>query len=101
MEDAKQIKNIKIMTDLNKMNWTEPKPPTEGTSYYDHITTETPLGRAIIEWKSWKYSPSYSITIGDDYIDTEYDLEEAKILARNHLIEKHKELSDFLFFNKS
>ena len=89
------------MTDLNKMNWTEPKPPTEGVSYYDHITTETPLGKVKIEWKSWKERPSYSITIGDDYIDTEYDLEEAKELARSYLVKKHKELSDFLYSDKS
>lgn len=60
------------------MNWTEPKPPTEGISFYDHVICETPFGQAIIEWKSWKLYDDYSVTIGDTYIGNENSLDDAK-----------------------
>ena len=78
------------------MNWTEPKPPKRGESVYNHITCETPLGQAIIEWKGWKESDSYSVTIGSDYIGEGFDLEDAKIVAMKYLIKKHKALSILL-----
>ena len=31
-----------------------------------------------------------------DWIGTEYDLESAKELARNYLVQKHKEISELL-----
>jgi len=58
------------------MNWTEPKPPTEGISYYDHITSETPLGRVKIEWKSWDGLRIFA----------EYSLEAAKNVAKEYYI---------------
>ena len=30
------------------MNWTEHNNPIEGISFYDHISCETPLGKALI-----------------------------------------------------
>ena len=78
------------------MNWTEPKPPTEGESYYDHVKCNTPLGTITIEWKSWKFNPDYSIEIGNEYIDTCYTLEDAKLRARVHLTDKQEELYQFL-----
>lgn len=79
------------------MNWTEPKPPTEGVSFYDHTICETPFGKLKIEWKSWKDNDSYTVILNDnDWIGAEYDLESAKELARKYLVKKHKELSEFL-----
>ena len=79
------------------MNWTEPKPPTEGISFYDHTICETPFGKLTIEWKSWKQSGSYDVMLNDgEWIGAEYDLESAKELARNYLVKKHKELSELL-----
>ena len=78
------------------MNWTEPKPPIEGISYYDHVICETPLGQALIAWKGWKESDSYSLTIGNDYIGEGLDLDDAKRLAKEWLINKHEELSGLL-----
>lgn len=78
------------------MNWTEPKKPTEGVSYYDHVICETPLGECLIEWKGWKERDSYSVTIEGAYIGNGYDLGEAKIIAKEWLINKHKELSQLL-----
>jgi hypothetical protein len=80
------------------MNWTEQKPPTEGICFYDHVNCETPLGKIRIKWKSWKESPDYGIDLDDKYIYTEYDLETAKYIAKEYLINKHCELSEFLGF---
>ena len=78
------------------MNWTEPQKPKEGVSYYDHVILETPIGRGIIEWKSWKESDSYSITIGNDYVGEGCDLVEAKELAKTYLKSKYNELGQLL-----
>jgi len=73
--------------------WSEPTPPIIGISRYDHVTCLTPLGVAIIEWKSWKQSDSYSLTIVNEYIGEGFDLDGAKQLAVEWLSNKHKELS--------
>lgn len=86
-----------LLIKLDKTNWTEPKNPTEGFSYYDHTICETPFGKLKIEWKSWKESPSYDVMLNDrDWVGVAYDLESAKELARNYLVKKHKELSELL-----
>ena len=78
------------------MNWTEPKPPTDGESYYDHVKCETPLGLIKIEWKSWKKSDNYSTMLNEEYIGDYLNLEEAKAKAKLHLIAKTRELIKFL-----
>jgi hypothetical protein len=78
------------------MNWTEPQDPNQDVSYYTHVICETPLGRCIIEWKDWKKSDSYSVTIGNEYVGEGYDLEDAKRLTKEWLIKKHNELSELL-----
>lgn len=78
------------------MIWTEAKPPTKGESHYDHITCETPLGRCIIEWKSWKYTPSYGVELNNEWIGSEDSLLGAKAIARSYLVHKYNELNDFL-----
>lgn len=79
------------------MNWTKPNKPTQDISRYDHVICETPLGIFKIEWKGWNANDGYSLTLDDnDWIGVEYDLRSAKTLARNYLIQKHKELSAFL-----
>ena len=78
------------------MNWTEPKPPTKGVSFYDHTILGSPLGEFRIEWKSWKDSPDYGIDLEGQYIGTEYSLEEAKELVRSHLFDMRDKLEDFL-----
>ena len=45
------------------LNWTEPAKPKEGVSSYDHVMCDTPLGKAMIEWKSWKDSPTMRINM--------------------------------------
>jgi len=78
------------------MNWTEPKPPTKGESYYDHTICKTPLGELKIEWKSWKDSPSYDIDLNGEWIGSEYSLEDAKKVAEKFLVNKRDELSEYL-----
>jgi hypothetical protein len=78
------------------MNWTEPQKAKEGVSWYDHVFLETPIGRAIIEWKRAKQSDSYSLTIGNDYVGEGYDLDEAKKLAHGYLKTKYNELGQLL-----
>jgi len=80
------------------MKWTEPKEPTEGICFYDHVDCETPLGKIRIEWKSWKESPDYDIGLEGKHIGTEYDLDTAKYIAKEYLTTKHRELSELLQF---
>lgn len=79
------------------MEWSKPKPPIPHISPYDHIQLSTPIGSFIIEWKSWKENPDYTITFCDtDWIGCEYSLEDAKKRVKEYLIAKHKELSKYL-----
>ena len=78
------------------MNWTEPKPPTDGESCYDHVKCETPLGLIKIEWKSWKESPSYDVSLDDNWIGQEYSLKEAKKLSLDYLTVVNITLNTFL-----
>jgi hypothetical protein len=78
------------------MKWTEPKPPTPNQSNYDHVFSETPLGKMRIEWKSWKKEPSYDLEINDEWILCVYNLEEAKEEALNYIKNKYNELKKFL-----
>ena len=96
MEQVSKEQAIEKLNSGVWKDWTEPKPPTEGISYYSHVICETPLGRCLIEWKGWKKSDSYSVTIGNDYVGEGLDLEDGKKLAREWLIKKHNELSEFL-----
>lgn len=48
------------------MNWTEPQSGKEGISSYDHVICETPLGKIMIEWKSWKDNPPYCIMLNNE-----------------------------------
>lgn len=81
------------------MNWTEPKPPTNGISYYDHTILETPLGEFRIEWKSWKKFDSFSILLNQmEYIGEGNSLEDAKSKVKDYIMEKYQKLSELLRF---
>lgn len=64
--------------------WTDAMPP-DAESAYDHCSCNTPLGKALIEWKSWKSCPGYSLTIGNDDLGCFVDLAEAKAAAVAHI----------------
>jgi hypothetical protein len=78
------------------MKWTENKPPIEGISFYDHTISETPIGKMIIEWKSWKERPSYDIMLENEWIGVGDDVDEAKDIALNFIKEKSEKLVTFL-----
>ena len=81
---------------MKALNWSEPAKATDGVSSYDHTILETPLGRAIIEWKSWKDDPDYGLMIGDAWICSGYDLDEVKQKACEYLEGKLKDLEILL-----
>lgn len=60
------------------LSWSEPTPPTEGVSHYDHVITQTPLGPIMIEWKSWKHYPGYTCQMPWDEFINENELHDAK-----------------------
>lgn len=76
--------------------WTEPESPKENVSYYDHCILNTPLGRIIIEWKSWKEHPSYDISIDDKWVGYEYSLQDAKRKSLDYLKNTLIELKEYL-----
>lgn len=78
------------------MKWTEPKKPTEGVSFYDHVTAETPIGRMIIEWKSWKDRPSYDVQLNNEWIGVEYSLDNAKKIGEDYLQGLLKKLTEYM-----
>ena len=81
------------------LEWTEPKPPTEGISYYDHVIAQSPLGEIKIEWKSWKeFNPGYDATIGNtnDWLDCGDTLDDAKEIVFQYLKTKYEELGQIL-----
>jgi hypothetical protein len=78
------------------MIWTEPKPPTEGVSFYDYVDCETPLGKIRIEWKNWEESPSYDVELDSIWIGCEYSLEDAKIIGENYILSMFEKLKEYL-----
>ena len=78
------------------MKWTEPKKPTEGVSFYDHVIAETPIGRMIIEWKSWKDNDDYSVMLDNEWIGVGFDLDGAKQIGTDYLNEKLKKLTEYM-----
>jgi len=78
------------------LKWTEPKPPTEGVCFYDHVTCNTALGECWITWKSWKEHADFDVAIDDKIVGTAFTLDEAKAMAERHLRLKAEEiLRDF------
>jgi hypothetical protein len=64
---------------MMQLQWTEPAKPNEKCSY-DHCTAQTPFGRFLITWKSWKEFDDYTIdeTPWGDFFGSDSTLEEAK-----------------------
>lgn len=90
--------NISIPRSSEKshiMMWTEPEKPNK-ESPYAHTILNTPIGKIIIEWKSWKESPSYDMQLNNEWIGVSYSLEDAKEAALKYLVDKYNELKQFL-----
>lgn len=46
------------MNKLISLKWTESSPPTKECPY-NHSIADTPFGRFLLTWKSWKDDPQY------------------------------------------
>ena len=74
------------------MNWTK----ESAESHTSHIKLDTPIGEYVIFWKRRKKYTSYGIELKDEWLGTEYDLESAKSLVENHLLETQEKLNEFI-----
>lgn len=66
---------------VQKLVWTDPKKPGPGCSY-DNMEAQTPFGKYLITWKSWKDRPSYAIEFQDGYVASENSLADARDAAQ-------------------
>lgn len=75
------------------LTWTDPASGKEGVSTYDHVIAETPLGRILLEWKSWK---KYDAPCGQmpwDEMVHGHDLPSAKAAAQTAWDKKATEIN--------
>ena len=54
------------------------------------------MPKYVIFWKRRKKYTSYGIELKDEWLGTEYDLESAKSLVENHLLETQEKLNEFI-----
>ena len=62
---------------------------------YNHVLADSPLGQFSIEWKGWKDHDAYCVYLDGDYLDSDNDLDEAKLIAEKRLADKSHELFEF------
>ena len=77
------------------MNWTKESEPNNEVPY-NHIKLKTPIGEYVVDWKGWKEIPRYDINLKGEWLGSEYDLESAKNLAENHLLETANQINGFI-----
>lgn len=77
----KTLPHLPLGLEVKKLEWSEHSEPNEECSY-DHIFSETSIGKYQIEWKSWKYYDAYVVYLSDGFISSEYDLTSAKAAAQ-------------------
>lgn len=78
----------------NLLNWSEEHEANESIRY-NHILADSPLGQFSIEWKGWKDHDAYCVYLDGDYLDSDNDLDEAKLIAEKRLADKSHELFEF------
>jgi hypothetical protein len=68
------------------LRWTDNAPPSEDCRY-DHCTAETPFGRFLISWKSWKQfdSPTVDETPWGDWYGAFDSVDEAKAACQEEM----------------
>ena len=72
--------------------WSDPQPPTEGVSYYNHVITKTPLGEIRLEWKSWKdYDPPTAQMPWEEFV-VGNNLSDAKVQVQAAWDRKSREI---------
>lgn len=81
------------------IEWSDVRPPDRVVSFYDHVFAETPLGRVVIEWKSWKDYDTRSCQLpwgGADSVVCSDDLDGAKAGVEDAFRKIALELSEFV-----
>jgi hypothetical protein len=80
------------------LSWTDPANPCDECAY-DHTIAETPFGRFLLTWKSWKTEPWQDMGLGFDetpWGEACYDgwdtVEDAKMWAENEMARRCMEL---------
>jgi hypothetical protein len=71
------------------LQWTDNTPPCEECRY-DHCTAETPFGRFLISWKSWKQfgSPTVDETPWGDWYGAFNSVDAAKAACQKEMDER-------------
>lgn len=69
-----------LATPARPGEWSAATPPNADSSY-DHCECDTPLGRAVIEWKSWKRYPGFVLEMAGEHLGCFDTLDEAKEAA--------------------
>lgn len=82
---------------IKQQDWSENKKLNGKDRFYDYCELKTPLGLMLIEWKSWKSSPSYDITFNGQWIGCEYSLDDAKAYCLRYLITINSELMQLIY----
>ena len=82
------------------MTWTEfpPLPPCKGVKYSTRIYCETPLGCFIINRVDSE--ENYFIYFENRPFGKKNNLDHAKQLAKDYLIKRHEELTNFITNNE-
>ena len=62
---------------------------------YNHVLADSPFGQFSIEWKGWKDHDSYCVYLDGDYLDSDNNLDEAKLIAEKYLMDKAYSLYEF------
>lgn len=77
------------------LQWSKPAPANDEI-HYDHVIAQTPFGRILITWKSWKDQPKFDIEEmpGDEYspgLPAASSLEAAKEVALERYYQRLRE----------
>lgn len=74
------------------LNWTDELPPDK-SCMYDHCTADTPFGRFLITWKSWKDYPAPAVDEtpwGDFYAPLANTVAQAKVACEKEFARRVK-----------
>ena len=83
------VQALKAEPEGPSLQWTDNMPPSE-TCRYDHCIAETPFGRFLITWKSWKEynSPTVDETPWGDWYAAFNSVDDAKAACQQGMNER-------------
>lgn len=80
---------------MSNYMWSKEQQPNEEIRY-NHMLLVSPLGVFSLEWKGWKQYDSVCVYLDQEYLDSFYCIEEATEYVDGVLLNKLKQLSEFL-----